>query len=378
MVLLLLGLVLVFGWIDWGGLAGWVRPRAPWLAAFAAATVFAAVGARAWWSTSAPHVPARAPRLSWRTVAAAAVVVGVVVWGATSWLLAEADRATTADGKAAAKVDAVKAGLGIGAGATGIFALLLAVRRQTHQERTAADTLHDATERRVTDLYTKAADQLGSPKAAVRLAGLYALERLGQDHEDHRDTIFELLCAYLRMRYTEPDAPDDEAGSETLDRYGDQLQEGQVRAAALRILIRHHARDDLLPRMYWAGVIDLTGAYLVGASLSYADLKQASMANARLRGASLGNADLFRADLSGADLVGAGLRAANLGHARLRDADLSHAFLSGTDLTGADLGNARLDGALVDEDTRINLPAEYEFHESESGGRPQIRRRDDP
>ncbi|SFW86605.1 hypothetical protein SAMN04489730_6432 [Amycolatopsis australiensis] len=60
--------------------------------------------------------------------------------------------------RAAARVEAIKTGLGIGAGTTGIFALPLAVRRQQHNES-------DATEKNVTELYTKAADQLGSDEA---------------------------------------------------------------------------------------------------------------------------------------------------------------------------------------------------------------------
>ena len=110
-----------------------------------------------------------------------------------------------------ARVDAIKTALGIGAGTTGIFALLLAVRRQTHQEHTAADNVLDAAERRVTELYTKAVEQLGSAKAPVRLGGLYALERLGETHELQRRTIINVLCAYLRMRYTVPDEPADDA-----------------------------------------------------------------------------------------------------------------------------------------------------------------------
>ncbi|MEV7097998.1 hypothetical protein AB0M80_34635 [Amycolatopsis sp. NPDC051045] len=90
------------------------------------------------------------------------------VWGATSWLLGEA---ATAKDVGAARVDVIKTRLAIGAGTTGIFALLPAVRRQRHNEV-------DATEKNVTELYTKAADQLGSDKAPVRLSGLYALERL--------------------------------------------------------------------------------------------------------------------------------------------------------------------------------------------------------
>jgi hypothetical protein len=47
----------------------------------------------------------------------------------------------------------------------------------------------DATERRITELHTKAADQLGSAKAPVRLAGLHALERLANNTIEHQQTI---------------------------------------------------------------------------------------------------------------------------------------------------------------------------------------------
>jgi hypothetical protein len=57
---------------------------------------------------------------------------------------------------------------------TGGAALLLIARRQRFVELYG-------TERRITDLQTKAAQLLGSDQAAVRLAGLYALERLAQD-----------------------------------------------------------------------------------------------------------------------------------------------------------------------------------------------------
>jgi hypothetical protein len=55
---------------------------------------------------------------------------------------------------------------------------------------------HDAGERRITELYTKAADQLGSDRAPVRIAGLYALARLGETAESQRQTIVNVVCAY--------------------------------------------------------------------------------------------------------------------------------------------------------------------------------------
>lgn len=65
------------------------------------------------------------------------MVVAGVVWGATEWLLREADQAKD---PAAARVEAIKTGLSIGAGAGGVLALLLAVRRQWHQELSSAAT----------------------------------------------------------------------------------------------------------------------------------------------------------------------------------------------------------------------------------------------
>src|SRR5262249_33773020 len=123
---------------------------------------------------------------------------------------------------------------------------------------------HDATERRITELYIKAVDQLGSDRAAVRLGGLYALERLGQNNPDHRQTVVDVLCAYLRMPYTPP-ANDPEDNS--------RWEELQVRQTAQRILA-DHLRDQTyggqdaggsVPNTFWPGIelLDLRGAHLV-------------------------------------------------------------------------------------------------------------------
>ena len=104
-----------------------------------------------------------------------------------------------------AHLDAVRTAGTIVIGFGGAVALLLAARGQRtseltleHQHRVAAAAEHDAQERRVTELYATAAEQLGSEKAAVRLAGLYALERLGELSPTQRATIVNVVCAYLR------------------------------------------------------------------------------------------------------------------------------------------------------------------------------------
>lgn len=222
----------------------------------------------------------------WWTALVIVIPVVVLTAIAVTVLLATIDIADAKD-----RIELVKTGLAVGAGTGGVVALVLAGRRQWATEQNARATEHDATERRVTELYTKAADQLGSEKAAVRLAGLYALERLGQNSENQRETILSLVCAYLRM------SPADDS------------QEQQVRLTAQRILVRHRRYRDA---NWWdVSALDLTGADLSGAQLFGIQLGGANLSGAILRNADLSDANLSEADLTGADLTGARLYGAN-------------------------------------------------------------------
>ncbi len=144
---------------------------------------------------------------------------------------------------------------------------------QAHQERTAADARLDAAERRITDLYAKAADQLGSAKAPVRLAGLYALERLAQGNPEHRQTVVNLLCAYLRMPW-EPGTPE-------------AREEREVRSTAQRVLAAHlrGPADGPAPAGLWPGIaLDLTEATLVDLDFQEVQVRGPGFAGAAFHG----------------------------------------------------------------------------------------------
>jgi hypothetical protein len=150
-------------------------------------------------SSAAPVPPQRPlrPLPTWIIPVGALVVAGITwaaVWGLQSAIPADSG---TALQRAQLRVETIRTGLSVGAGVGAAVALLLALRRQQATE-------YDAGEKRVTELYVRAAEQLGSDKAPVRLAGLYALERLAQDNPVHRQSIVEVICAYLRMPYTPP------------------------------------------------------------------------------------------------------------------------------------------------------------------------------
>ncbi|UJW28763.1 pentapeptide repeat-containing protein [Saccharothrix sp. AJ9571] len=192
------------------------------------------------------------------------------------------------------RLELIRASLAVGAGTGAIMTLVLAWRRQWSTE-------HDANERRLTDLYVKAVEQLGSEKAPVRHGALYALERVAQDNPDHRQTVVNVLCAYLRAPYTPPSDPSapSRAGLSVSLRGTpatrvaattaaarrtslhpptpsptpeDLRQEREVRLTAQRILSRHLYPGDRPRRpvhTFWPDIdLDFTDATLINFDLS--------------------------------------------------------------------------------------------------------------
>ncbi|MBF0269065.1 MAG: pentapeptide repeat-containing protein [Alphaproteobacteria bacterium] len=107
-----------------------------------------------------------------------------------------------------------------------------------------------------------------------------------------------------------------------------------------------------LSRQVMVGV-DLSGAILTQADLTYCRMTGAECSEARLDGADLRYAEMAGADLTEAVLGAARLRHVNLEGAKLKGANLRGADLSGADLRGADLEGAQMHGAIM-LDTMIN------------------------
>ncbi|MFI6513590.1 pentapeptide repeat-containing protein [Streptosporangium sp. NPDC050855] len=218
----------------------------------------------------------------------------------------------------------------------------------------------------ITDRYTKAVEQLGSTKDDVRLGGIYALERLANDSPRDKQTIYDVLTAFVRQHDPKPTArlPKEPAtdvqaaltvfGRRKIVNHPDlyvavvrfDLREVRIKGANLRraSLIRTDLRKANLRDAGLNGA-DLRNADLNSSNLSYADLSYADLDGAYLSGADLSGADLSGASLRGVDLRGLRLNGTDLGGTDLRGADLRGMDLRRVDLSVADLRNANLSGA---------------------------------
>lgn len=249
-------------------------------------------------TTQRPRVPVMPSWVIW----VGAVTFPLLALGLMGLLLLHFGSGTPQD---RIQLDVIKTAGGIVVGTGGAIALLLNARRQrsteialrlqdadiAQKELASEDSRHDAAERRITELYNAAVEQLGSEKAPVRLGGLYALERLAQDNHGHRQTVVDVLCAYLRM--PDPDEPlDRDVGDDTYPSEQERKQrreEHQVRRAAQHILIRHlrdfGASGDAASRRFWPDIeIDLNGATLHNWNFSNCRVESANFSRARFRG----------------------------------------------------------------------------------------------
>ncbi|WP_460539277.1 pentapeptide repeat-containing protein [Glycomyces halotolerans] len=243
-------------------------------------------------------------RSYWWIAAIVAVAVAIASGAAAVWTLID-PLATSDSGDRAA---AVQATFTVAFGIGGLATLALFTRRQWLQERVHEHTQYDAEQRRITEQYMQAVEQLGHDKAPVRLGGLYALERLGLEHPEQRQVVAEVWCAYLRRQYTPPvrilnstnevdldgqvaEEPDESAG----ERAAEASEEYEVRMTAQRLLAEHlrdprpdEERNGTRPvesRQFWhLDQLNLAGAVLISADFTDCSLPELKAEGAHFHG----------------------------------------------------------------------------------------------
>ena len=275
--------------------------------------------------------------------------------------------------------------------AVGVFLVRAAlVQAETARLRHDAQTKADR-ERRITESYSKAVEQLGSDKIEVRLGGIYTLERISRESPDDYWTVMETLCAFVRERaqWKEPGVASSEMAARPYEAPPRSEPSTDI-AAVLAVLNRRpeasREREEIEGWCLDLRATDLRGANLIMAKLSRAILSRADLSEANLTGADLSGAYLTGVDLSGVHLMGTNVSGAILTGADLSGvvvatfggANFSRAYLSGANLRGADfrwafrLSEEQLVQADGDARTRLPLgmtrPAHWPPEEPEADG----------
>ena len=221
------------------------------------------------------------------------------------------------------------------------------------QVKTALDQVRTSQQSLLNDRYQRGAQMLGDESLPVRLGGIYALNRLAEQHpEEYHVQIMGLLCAFVRHpTESGTEVPDTEGVREDVQAALDAIGSRSPNSIELEDKKTYwpNLKGAHLPQAFLAGK-NLTRSELPDANLSRADLRTTKLSGADLRTANLSDANLHMANLSTSDLSDAylsraELSKADLSRADLSDANLSDATLIGADLSRVDLGNANLSGA---------------------------------
>lgn len=199
----------------------------------------------------------------------------------------------------------------------------------------------------ITERFTRAIEQLGKhdeggtpakqgapavqdKSLAVRLGGIYALERISKDSKDDYPAVIEVLTAFVRQHALwTVGAPEATVGTD-------------IQAILTVIGRRGHSYGQGESQRLDLSATDLRGAVLADANLAGANLRSVHFENANLSRARLNGAQLSDARFNeNSILKGALLRDCDLRGASLKGADVTEADFTGADLTGVDLREAK-------------------------------------
>ncbi|MDI9940366.1 pentapeptide repeat-containing protein [Rhodococcus sp. IEGM 1351] len=166
-----------------------------------------------------------------------------------------------------------------------VIAYWTALRSGKQKEKHFQQSHELAEVRGLRDRFTTIAGQLADPSAAVRTAGVYAMEALADDWLQRGQTrevqaCINVLCSYLRLPYTLSDRDHHQTKQVIHHRNADREVEehleyrqddGQVRQSIVRTIVAH-LRDNALSS--WSeSDYDFTGAYLEDADFKDAIIR---------------------------------------------------------------------------------------------------------
>jgi Pentapeptide repeats (8 copies) len=188
----------------------------------------------------------------------------------------------------------------------------------------------------MTDRFTKAIDQLGNEKRAVRIGGIFALERIARDSLKDESAEYTLQSiAYTLATFIRDSAP---RPAITESSYIEMLK---IRSPDVQAAITVLCRSPLCDNRVNASNAELQNLNRTDLriDLSHTDLRHASLRSARLDGVNLWGSRLEGTNFRYANLRCAGLSDAYVGRLNPKDKKIKY----GADLSWADLTDAYQD-----------------------------------
>ena len=239
-----------------------------------------------------------------------AVVTAVLAGLAYCWWLAptwkEISTIEETRQRVSSQNEVVRTTAQIALGVLVLMGLFFTARRVVAAEQTAKAahrTVEVAQEGQITERFTRAIEQLGNDKIAIRLGGIYALERIAKDSDKDHWQVMEVLTAYVRENSPSDWYP---GNIQPLQQILTDIQ------AILTALGRRNTEHETPEHMLNLRMTDLRGAEMEKADLRGADLRFANLHNVYFKDADLRDVNFFHANLTDAVFDGADLRGANL------------------------------------------------------------------
>jgi len=182
----------------------------------------------------------------------------------------------------------------------------------------------------ITDRYAKSVEQVGHENLDVRIGGIFALEKIAQDSRTDRQTVVEILTAFVREHTRAgPRAPKTDAITADVQ-------------AAMSVLGRRSSVEEERHSLdlYHCGLneADLTNADLRRAMFFYSSLVGTRFYKSRLDDAGLSFCHAERASFNGVSARGAHFVNAVYRKAYFINGDFTDADFYACDLTGSDFG----------------------------------------
>lgn len=207
---------------------------------------------------------------------------------------------------------------------------------------------------KVDERFKNAIEHLGNEKDAIVLGGIYALHRIAQEDKTYRQTVFDILCSYIREK-TSMDEKLNIEWSELSETERAVTKPKIVIQTIIDLLFKIPDNQDYIYEGFKAnlnGIICISANFistlLQGADLSNAHLESSDFSKALLSGASLYHAFMQNARLDNAYLDETNLSSSDFSDANLNDSHFEGATFSLSCFIGASLVNSHLEGVNLD------------------------------